>query len=591
MPLLIIGLLNFVLQSSSATGSGAVVDDLPGGYITGIVTDAATGRPLAGVIVSAGSREANPRAKNSTKTDKDGRYRINGLGDGTYILQPQPIDGFRPEINAERARVAIIHADRHEDVNLAMRDTPRIRGRVLDEQDQPIAGLRVEAGVVRKGEEYGTVGSDGRYSFTTGNPFVREYATTGSDGRFALKGFRPTDKLWVWIDNVGNHPCVAPLRPLTLTDQGLDGLTLKAQRPGSVSGVITEATGDSFEGFMVSLYRKDFPFWNQGAKSNARGEFHISRVIPGEYTVGFPGAGPKCVVGPGETLTGLAVTGTRLDHLETLSISGAVRNEHGDSVAEIDVSAWAGISVGRPPRPYPTNAEGRYCIKELHKGEYLIKVTDPLGRYQENVRRSVSAGSTDVDFVLKQASTLEGQVLRADGGQPLTDFEIDYTTSEGGFLNSERSPKPFTAIHDEQGRFKRSLSLNRTVDWTIKARAPGFATEVLCLPQVAPDKSLKDLTIRLRRGGTITGVVLGPNGKPVPEVFIYAGKRDFTKGDVPGPLAITQYDGTFKLLDCAPETQTLTASHPRFAPAAVEVTPKSDESVSIEIRLTQKASP
>ena len=81
-----------VALAREATGIDAALGQ--SGYITGVVTDAATGRPLAGVcprVVHAASGEP-VEASFPQCTGLDGRYEINAVGGSSYKVQFQPTD-------------------------------------------------------------------------------------------------------------------------------------------------------------------------------------------------------------------------------------------------------------------------------------------------------------------------------------------------------------------------------------------------------------------------------------------------------------------------------------------------------------------
>ena len=80
------------------------------GALTGIVTDASTGKPLAGVTVVA----QGPQAEQAELTDDSGSYTITGLLPGMYVVRM-----FYGDIKVERQNVQVF-ADKKIQVNVAV---------------------------------------------------------------------------------------------------------------------------------------------------------------------------------------------------------------------------------------------------------------------------------------------------------------------------------------------------------------------------------------------------------------------------------------------------------------------------------------
>src|SRR5205823_323823 len=117
---------------------------------SGMVRDKATGKPLARYTVStvtnatwAGNAVSMNSASKQVQaaTDESGRYRLNGLPAGNYRITVRPAEG--PVLNGTTTKSIALAGHDLEDVNFDVAVIGAVRGRVLDENKEPIAGISV----------------------------------------------------------------------------------------------------------------------------------------------------------------------------------------------------------------------------------------------------------------------------------------------------------------------------------------------------------------------------------------------------------------------------------------------------------------
>jgi uncharacterized GH25 family protein len=105
-------------------------------------------------------------------------------------------------------------------------------------------------------------------------------------------------------------------------------------------------------------------------------------------------------------------------------------------------------------------------------------------------------------------------IVLDEGGRPVDGAAIDLVSSVGS--TTEPLPKEGSAISsrsDHQGRFKSQL---REGSWDLRAGAPGLVATVVRGIVVGPGRDPVDLgTVVLRRGATLEGQVVDPQGKPI----------------------------------------------------------------------------
>jgi hypothetical protein len=122
---------------------------LMGGSISGRVTNSVTGAGIEGATVRACLtldgcfRGESPRAT----TDAAGVFRIDGMPDGQYTIDLGPMQGFRPGFGALGGPApSAVHVSGDTRLNLDLQMTPfaSVRGRVLDPEGKPAAGIIVK---------------------------------------------------------------------------------------------------------------------------------------------------------------------------------------------------------------------------------------------------------------------------------------------------------------------------------------------------------------------------------------------------------------------------------------------------------------
>ena len=136
---------------------------LAAGAVSGLVVDSATGKPLAGITV-----DVQGEARLSAKTDLNGRFRLDGLGDGEVRLAAEKTESH--------LRATVLARPDETDVILRMDGAGICRGRVVDADGDPVKNVLV---------------SLRSPAYRDGRPSVNYYrATSDGEGRFVIGGVR-----------------------------------------------------------------------------------------------------------------------------------------------------------------------------------------------------------------------------------------------------------------------------------------------------------------------------------------------------------------------------------------------------------------
>ncbi len=118
----------------------------PAGGIAGRVTDAATGRPIAGASVGAGLIEHHPRffgCNGEATTNDQGRFFVGGLPPGVYNVMLRQVPG-RPHAAAAAVECLRVRPGADTEADLVAIEGRPIRGVVLDrDTGKPVPGTLV----------------------------------------------------------------------------------------------------------------------------------------------------------------------------------------------------------------------------------------------------------------------------------------------------------------------------------------------------------------------------------------------------------------------------------------------------------------
>lgn len=251
--------------------------------ITGTVTDATSGQPLAGVEVEATSSEAG--ATGSALTGEDGSYTISGLPEGTYTVQFEPSDQEHVSVFYEQASsvetakpVSVTAGATSAGIDAALGAGASISGTVTDAHSgKPVAGVSVNV--------------------SSGETGASASAQTGSSGEYTVSGL-PAGSYTVQFEANGSN-YVSQYYEGASTPESASAVTVSsgAHRTGvdaalaagaSISGSVTQAhTGEPLEGIEVFAYTSGCNSSGGAATTDSQGAYEIAGLPAGNYHVVF----------------------------------------------------------------------------------------------------------------------------------------------------------------------------------------------------------------------------------------------------------------------------------------------------------------
>ena len=252
------------------------------------------------------------------------------------------------------------------------------------------------------------------------------------------------------------------------------GIDVRLQPAGSISGTVVDERGDGLGGVEVELVADRYSPAGvihaavAFAQSGPDGAFRFTTVLPADYYVRaytstirpsrdrgqvyratfFPGVShiefaQRVTLGAGEDALGIVLP---LLSAQTHRITGAVSDSTGLPVGHTRVRAMgSGLSSTRSEHLVAVEADGRFEIRDVTPGPYLLSVIDPTpGRSTArwlSATREIAVDDDVVDLELRAnvGVRVEGRIVRdADASQPLDPaaVRVDFERSigAGGFL-------------------------------------------------------------------------------------------------------------------------------------------------------------
>ena len=436
-----------VAVGANATLSGQNLTLVKGGTISGTVTRAVTGAPLAGVTVLASTKSIY--APSQTITDAAGKYTITGLPNANYTIEYSGAGNVQTwsgasETEAEATAVAIVGLGSVTGQDIALRPGGTLSGTVRGVIGGMTTPLRYAAVTL--------VALDGRFVASVYTDADGTYDLTGATpGTYKLRfdggwSYGLTTQWW------NNKATMATSDSVVVTAGGLlSGHDATLQTGGSISGTV-QGTGSAnipLAGILVSAFATTGGYVGS-TETDEEGKYKISNLAPNSYKVHFGNDGdysynqlanyaPQWWGGQSTQTTassvpvasGVSIIGKNA----LLSVGSQIRgqatavNDSGLAMAFATVTAWTIEPTPRRVASSMTDAAGNYLLRGLGSGKYNIQIekSTQSGYADEWWSGSASATtatpidtvegttSTGKDFTADLGGTISGRVTNTDG--------------------------------------------------------------------------------------------------------------------------------------------------------------------------------
>lgn len=371
------------VQTKAFSGEASDVEEknfrlLVGSFIAGRVFGP-QGEGIAGAKVIAMNYGANTQSRNEGFTDQDGKFQVDGLGVGAYILMVQAI-GYRPQ---QHTRVQVGDLN----VEIPMLKQAELTGRVVEAgTNKPVTKfkarlLQVAVGVPNQGNQL-------QYEVTHNNADPSD----ANDGSFTLLGVNPgTYAIKVTASGYASR--------VTDSFQVVDGvatppLTIQVTKGGTIKGRIVDGvSGNGVVGAQIASYDGETPagqfdpfFENLTAtraterkiRSGDDGMFELKMLTAGRYRLKIDH--PDFAT---EWIENVVVTEGQVNDAGafTLKPGGALSGKVIEASGKPCTRGWVRMYQVENSEMYQarTDAEGRYTIAHVRPGNYRVSATRASG--------------------------------------------------------------------------------------------------------------------------------------------------------------------------------------------------------------------
>ncbi|MEW6743517.1 MAG: carboxypeptidase regulatory-like domain-containing protein [Planctomycetota bacterium] len=246
----------------------------------------------------------------------------------------------------------------------------------------------------------------------------------------------------------------------------------------------------------------------------------------GAQATARPGASPVALqLVPLASIEGIVVsrvTGSIVKEFEV-----AIERDRGFS---FDFAAMGEEAIFNQPLPFKTE-DGRFRLKGLPEGSYQLEVRAAAhaARKSEWIKVKPGEPRRGVLFYLGPEGAIEGVVVDETTGEPVSGAEVALKTHAGAQIaelvaSMFRDAGPTTG---EDGAFR--IGELSTGTYHVAARHPDYADTSLSNIAVTEGSIVRDLVLRLGRGGEIYGTVFDEAGLPLPNTKIFCNNATSTK--------------------------------------------------------------
>ncbi len=412
----------------------------------------------------------------------------------------------------------------------------RMTGRVLDPQDQPIAGARIAVADLGRAAP----GDDGE-------PTLVAETVTATDGSFVLEHLGRR-QYTIDIDADGFAPLQSVVAFL-LNDAMRDFEQDYVLEPTGLGlgGVVLGPHEEPVVGARLELVRRvpnNNAYYLLSRVTDERGGFFFDRIAQGRYEVRF--SSPDWYLPLSQKLDA-GRDDAVLRAQPAITVVGTIVTD-GKPPARYTVTAQPDARTGATmlgdlprERSFQDDGSGTFEFGGLRSGSYVLTVDAPgfAPTRSQDLILGQDVLRVPVTVVLRPGGTIVG---RLDPADPPAVVELrDATWDPNGPLDFAFPTQPVHGLRvktGDSGAFR--LRNVPEGDYVVSVKSPGLPDVHLRDVSVADDAVVDLGVIERGRGGVVRGTVTGTDGQPL------GGANITLTGDAARLRATSNVDGTFR---------------------------------------------
>lgn len=255
-------------------------------------------------------------------------------------------------------------------------------------------------------------------------------------------------------------------------------------------------------------------------------------------------------------------------------VPGRIVDVEGQPIAHVSITATEIESSIQTPLFAGTNAGGEFVLKGVSNKKLRVRACHPQYAMEDGLEFPPDANN--IAITLHRLGSAELLVL-GPSGTPITDYLVSPRIVESGQSRFSTVAPNKIPIHSAPGDFGFVQGLIPGPKALVfQVEAAGFAHSFTEPFAVRLDAQPVRLFVRLDQGGTIDGVVIGDDAKPIAGASVYTMETAYvytspmsrramdSVGTMTASKATTGADGTFSLPLLHPGRYFLGISHARY---------------------------
>jgi len=492
----------------------------PGTKLTGVVRDAKSRVPVAGMMISIRGEGAI--------TDNAGAFTIAPILPGRY-----PFSAAHPLYQVEGGMAGVVVPAAGSKETIAATPLPLLSGTVIDEARKPVAGATVS----RANGASTITRRNGTFAFRAASSFFESDFEVSKDG-YANASFtvvQGASKSGISITLKRGVPLVVNV---------ID--TDRKPVSGVLVHVVTSAEQNGRMQREIRCGGTDCSTSNDGSLT--------LKVAPAKYDIWV--AGKDIIMKRLSSQTVDARTGPlTITVTHGVEISGRVTYSDGKPITSpVQVTMDA---AGRPITE-ATDDAGAFVLHGAPRGRVMIRPQIFEGQRYTGPAKEVTAPASNVVLTIPHGGHISGKVVDSASGAPVADFEVS-TMRQGGMTFSPTT----TPVHADDGTFTINDVMPGRID--LVAVAEGYVRGSSSGIDVAEGQGVDNVELRLDRAAKVSGQVRSSDGQPLSGVSVSVVETVARRpGMMGGDRATTDADGQYALTSVPPGQRNFTFNKEGF---------------------------
>ena len=206
------------------------------------------------------------------------------------------------------------------------------------------------------------------------------------------------------------------------------------------------------------------------------------------------------------------------------TIAGRVVGPNGEGIPGVSIQALTQSGTVGSRGDAVSVSGGEFLIENIAEGLYTLRAE--VEGFQSRPLQRIEADRTDVEILVAELGTVNGQVLIGETGKPVSDFTCRVRIAHPR-NNSWGSVQAKGNFRD---RRNGSFTLSGLPDglYVVEATAHGFASAFSERFEVAQGSEARDVVVRLTKGGLLTGRVVDEySGDPIAGAKVSTNENNY----------------------------------------------------------------